>query len=81
MNANWPEITSNFLPGQTAYDRPDICCRVFNITRYTLKSMAELMSCKVFGPYLAHLGVIEFQQRGYPHALLVYTFKAKDLNI
>ena len=32
MNANWPEITSNFLPGQTAYNRPDFCCHVFNIT-------------------------------------------------
>ena len=32
MNANWPEITSNLLPGQTAYDRPDSCCRVQNET-------------------------------------------------
>ena len=31
MNANWPEITSNLLPGQTAYDRPDLCCRVFSM--------------------------------------------------
>ena len=79
MNASWPEITSNLLPGQTAYDRPDLCCRVFNIKLKEI--MAELKSCKVFGPYLAHFGVIEFQQRGYPHALLVYTFEAKDLNI
>ena len=79
MNANWPEITSNLLPGQTAYDRPDLCCRVFKMKLKEI--MAELKSGKVFGPYLAHLGVIEFQQRGYPHALLVYTFEAKDLNI
>ena len=39
--------------------------------------MAELKSGKVFGPYLAHLGVIEFQKRGYPHAHLVYSFKSK----
>ena len=32
MNANWPEITGNLLPGQIAYDRPHLCCRVFNIT-------------------------------------------------
>ena len=70
MNAKWPEITSNLLPGQTAYDRQDLCCRVFNMKLKEI--MAELKSCKVFGPYLAHLGVIEFQQRGYPHALLVY---------
>ena len=78
MNASWPDITSNLLPGQTAYDRPDLCC----VFKMKLKEiMAELKSGKVFGPYLAHLGVIEFQQRGYPHALLVYVFKAKGLNI
>ena len=43
--------------------------------------MAELKSGNVFGPYVAHLGVFEFQQRGYPHVLLVHTFEAKDLNI
>ena len=32
MNANWPEITRNLLPGQTAYDRPGLCCRVQNET-------------------------------------------------
>lgn len=31
MNANWSEITTNLLPGQTAYDRPDLCCRVFKM--------------------------------------------------
>ena len=31
MNASWPEITSNLLPGKTAYERPDLCCRVFKM--------------------------------------------------
>ena len=75
MNANWPEITSNLLPGQTAYDRPELCCRVFNMKLEEI--MAELKSCKVFGPYMAHLGVIEFQKRCYPHAHLVYTFTSQ----
>ena len=39
--------------------------------------MAELKSGKVLGPYLAHLGVVEFQKRGYPHAHLVYTFNSE----
>ena len=39
--------------------------------------MAELKSGKVFGPYLAHLGVIFLQKRGYPHAHLVYVFKSE----
>ena len=74
MNANWPEITSNLLPGQTAYDRPELCC-VFNMKLEEI--MAGLKSCKVFGPYMAHLGVIEFQKRCYPHAHLVYTFTSQ----
>ena len=28
-NANWPEIVSSLLPGQTAADHPDIVARVF----------------------------------------------------
>ena len=31
MNADRPESSSNLLPGQTAYDRPDLCCRVFKM--------------------------------------------------
>jgi hypothetical protein len=27
-NPNWPEIKSMLLPGQTAFDRPDIVCQV-----------------------------------------------------
>ena len=79
MNANWPDITSNLLPGQTAYDRPDLSCGVFNIKLEEI--MAELKSCKVFGPYLAHLVVIEFQKEAI-HTLIWYIrSKAKDLNI
>ena len=37
--------------------------------------MAEIKSGKVFGPYMSHCGVIEFQKRGFPHAHLVYMFK------
>ena len=73
MNANWPEITSNLLPGESAYDRPDLCCRV---CKMKLKEIvAEIRSGKVFGPYISHCGVTEFQKRGWPHARLVYTFK------
>ena len=75
MGANWPEITSNLVLGQTAYDRPDLCCRVFKMKLKEI--VAELKSGKVLVPYLAHLGVIEFQKRGYPHAQLVYTCKSE----
>ena len=29
-NTNWPEIQGSLYPGETPYDRPDICARVFN---------------------------------------------------
>ena len=70
MNANWPEITSNLLPGQTAYDRPDLCCRVFKTKLEEI--MAELKSGEVFGPYLAHLGVIEFQKEAINTLIGIY---------
>ena len=30
-NPDWPEIQRHLLPGQTAFDRPDITCRVFKV--------------------------------------------------
>ena len=48
MNANWPEITSNLLPGQPANARPDLCCRVFKMKLKEI--MAELKSGKSVRP-------------------------------
>ena len=46
MNADWPEITLNLQPGQTAYDRPaDLCARVFKIKLKEI--MKEIKSGKV----------------------------------
>ena len=47
---------------------------VQNETKGNYEIMAELKSGRVFGKYLAHLWVVEFQERGYPHAHLLYTF-------
>lgn len=58
MNSNWPETTTNLLPGQAAYDRQDLCYRVFKMKLKEI--MAELKSGRPFGPYVSHLGVIEF---------------------
>ena len=30
-NAEWPEITAELLPGQTAWDRPDVVAHVFKL--------------------------------------------------
>ena len=73
FNANWPEVRENLLPGQSAYDRPDLCCRVFKLKLKEI--MKVLKSGNIFGPYDSHLSVIEFQKRGYPHAHILITFK------
>lgn len=73
FNASWPEVTGNLLPGQSAYDRPDLCCRIFKLKLKEI--MAVLKSGKIFGAYDSHLSVIEFQKRGYPHAHILITFQ------
>lgn len=40
FNADWPEVKENLLPGQNAYDRPDLCCRVFK------QKMKEIMKVR-----------------------------------
>jgi hypothetical protein len=62
-NPNWPEVQSQLLPGQTAFDRDDIMCMAFKARLgYILKN---IKSGKYFGPhkvvYIIH--VIEFQHR------------------
>lgn len=75
-NPNWPEITDNVLPGQTAYDRPDITARVFHC------KMAQLLSDLRDGSLLLHkqsqllyiFTVVEFQLRGLPHTHIVLKY-------
>lgn len=60
------------LPGQSAYDRPDIVCRVFHARKnaliHNLKSGCYFEGRKC--AYILH--VIEYQHRGLPHAHIVY---------
>lgn len=72
-NPDWPEIVENLKPHQAATDRPDLCCRVFNVK--LVQIMADLKSGKVFGEYDYHMYVIEFQKRGLPHSHIVIKFK------
>lgn len=73
-NINWPEILEKLLPGQTAYDRPDITSMVFKKRLEMFLSMLEsgelfpLRGCKV--QYI--MRAIEFQHRGLPHAHIVF---------
>ncbi|XP_057444727.1 uncharacterized protein LOC130736971 [Lotus japonicus] len=66
-NPKWPEIDRHvsryFL---SAYDRPDISCRVFRMKLAQL--MTDLKKGEFFGKVIAGMYSIEFQKRGLPHA-------------
>lgn len=65
-NPNWPEITRELLPHQTASDRPDLVARVFRLKLDEL--LADIKKRKIFGEVDAVIYRIEFQKRGLPHA-------------
>ena len=70
-NPNWPEITRELLPGQTAADRPDLCARVFHMKKKVI--IEEIYKKGIFGKAVAYVYTIEFQKRGLPHAhILVF---------
>jgi hypothetical protein len=71
FNPKWPEIVSQLLDGQTAFDHPDVTAAVF-------KSRLDQMKMNIWnGKYFdGHeptysFHVIEYQYRGLPHAHLV----------
>jgi hypothetical protein len=65
-NPNWPEIQENLRPGQQAWERPDLCARVF---KAKLKEfLHEINRDYIFGVIKGQIYVIEFQKRGLPHA-------------
>ena len=64
-NIKWPEIVSQLLPGQTAFDRPDIVTRVFHARLEAF--LHNLRAGKYFGvdgEVLSLMRVIEYQHRG-----------------
>lgn len=70
-NPTWPEITSELLPGQVSFDRPDVVIRVF---QQKLSFFMKDIS-KTLGPVLYYICITEFQKRGLPHAHLAYALK------
>ena len=70
-NPLWPEIVEQLLPGQTAYDRDDLTCRVFHARLQAL--LHNLRQGHYFeGRTTTYsIYVIEFQHRGLPHAHIV----------
>ncbi|CDO77896.1 hypothetical protein BN946_scf184952.g8 [Trametes cinnabarina] len=68
-NLNWPEVTRELLPGQTAIDRPDLVARVFYLKKEAL--LKEIFDDHIFGKAVARVYTIEFQKRGLPHMHLL----------
>jgi hypothetical protein len=70
-NPHWVEIERELLPGQTAYDRPDLVVRVFHLKKNFLIDL--IYKYGIFGHAAAYIYSIEFQKRGLPHIhLLVF---------
>jgi hypothetical protein len=80
-NSNWAEIQESLLPGECAFDRPDICARVFKLKSDMM--VKDIVEDGIFGRTVAHVFTIEWQKRkGLPHMHLLVTlhpdFKIRD---
>ncbi|XP_057290338.1 uncharacterized protein LOC130613035 [Hydractinia symbiolongicarpus] len=75
-NPKWREITENLFAGQRTHDRPDLVSRVFKLKlNELLKDVTEM---GVLGKTIAHVYVIEFQNRGLPHCHLLIHLDPND---
>jgi len=72
-NSKWEEIRTAVavLPGQTAYDRPDIVARVFRIKQQAF--VHALLEDDVLGKMDSYLSAGEYQQRMWPHSHNLFT--------
>ena len=75
-NPLWPEIQQSLNSGETAFDRPDICARVFNMKAKNL--MIDITENEIFGKTVAHVETIEWQKRGLPHIHILLTLHDDD---
>jgi hypothetical protein len=78
-NSQWPEITRELLPGQAAYDRPDLVSRVFQMKKKAIIDF--IYKHGIFGRAVAYIYSIEFQKRGLPHMhVLIFLKEPHKLN-
>jgi hypothetical protein len=72
-NPQWIEITRELLHGQSAYDRPDLVSRVFQMKKKAI--VDYIYKHGIFGSAVAYVYTIEFQKRGLPHIHLLLFLK------
>ncbi|SCV74472.1 BQ2448_8111 [Microbotryum intermedium] len=79
-NPNWPEIKSVLGPGEKAHNRPDLIARVFEAQLHRLCDdiFGNKNRAGCFGAVLTHTHVIEYQNRGLPHAHILLTLAPDD---
>ena len=75
-NINWKEIQENLEVGESAFNRPDLCARVFKLKLKEL--MDDIIKNKIFGKIISNIQVIEFQKRGLPHAHILLILDKVD---
>lgn len=68
-NKNYHKIRNVLFPVQKPSDRPDIFNQVFQMEHRI--PFQNFKSENPFGDIIAQVSVIEFQQRGLPHARIV----------
>jgi hypothetical protein len=68
-NPKWKEITYALLPRQTTKDRPELVTHIFNLK---LDALLKDIKDGVLGNVIAKIWVIEFQNRGLPHAHILF---------
>ncbi|TBU13530.1 helitron-like helicase [Hamiltosporidium tvaerminnensis] len=73
-NPNYAEISENLDANEKRENRPDLVDRVFREKHKAL--MADIIKNKIFGKVKAYCYVIEFQNRGLPHAHILITLEA-----
>ncbi|CAE1169597.1 unnamed protein product [Acanthosepion pharaonis] len=62
-------IAKEFMPGQSAYDRPDHIARVYHLKLGKL--MNVITKGQVLGAVCCHMHTVEWQKRGLPHARIL----------
>ena len=71
-NTQWPEISESLYPGETPFNRPELCARVFKIKSDLMVN--DVVKNGIFGLVVAHVYTIEWQKRkGLPHMHLLIT--------
>lgn len=73
-NTKWREITESLHPGDSPFDRPDICARVFK--QKVDMALEEIVKKEIFGELIWFNWIIEWQKRkGLPHLHLLVCLK------